>query len=267
MERQEFVKILEDYAPKDYAESWDNPGLLAGRISGQVRKVLIALDPVDYVIRQAVAGDYDFLITHHPLIFKGIRSVTDKTREGRRLLELVSHDIAYYAMHTNCDICQMADRAADMLGLTGTVPLSPLEKDVKEGIGRIGNLKEAVTIRRLAERVKEAFGISYVQAAAVLQDENRQCLEKKVTRVAISPGSGHDFVKEALAGGAEVLITGDISHHVLLDANADGLAILDAGHFGTEQFMKGQLKEYLLKDGRGDFIVDLAEEIEPCQSL
>lgn len=267
MERQEFVKILEGYAPQSYAESWDNPGLLAGRISGQVKRVLIALDPVDYVIRQAVEGAYDFLITHHPLIFKGIRSVTEQTREGRRLLELISHDIAYYAMHTNCDICRMADRAADMLGLSGTVPLSSLENDKKEGIGRIGDLGTATTIRELAHRVKKIFGISYVQAAAVLGDENRQCLDRKVTRIAISPGSGHDFVKEALAGGAEVLITGDIGHHVLLDANADGLAVLDAGHFGTEQFMKGQLKEYLIKDGRADFVVDLAEEIEPCQCL
>lgn len=267
MKRQAFVEILEAYAPKVYAEEWDNPGLLAGRLCGDVKKVLIALDPVDYVVRQAVEGGYDFLVTHHPLIFKGIRSVTEQTREGRRLLELISHDIAYYAMHTNCDICRMAERAASRLDLVDTVPLSPSVGKPEEGIGRIGNLRVPLTIRKLAVRVKEAFGISQVQVAAVLGDENRQCLDKEVTRIAISPGSGHDFVKEALSGGAELLITGDLSHHVLLDANADGLAIIDAGHFGTEHFMKEQLREYLIKDSRVDAVVDLAEEIEPCRCL
>ena len=263
MLRKELMDILRGYAPEEYAESWDNSGLLVGRSSGEVKKVLIALDLTDYVTAQAVRGKYDMLITHHPLLFRAAKSVTEDTREGRRILDLIENDITYYAMHTNCDVTRMADEAAKRLGLSDTVPLEPSMRDEKEGIGRVGNLKGELTIDELAQRVKEVFGISSVGVAAVLSDEPRQQKEKKVRRIAVSPGSGHDFVENAKRLGAEVLITGDINHHVVLDANADGLAVIDAGHYGTEAFMKEQLRTYLMEEKGLLLKIDLAEEIEP----
>lgn len=264
MQKKELIQILEEYAPLEFAESWDNPGLLVGTEQGEVRRLLIALDLTDAVVRQAIDGEFDMIVTHHPMIFRGIQSVTEDTREGRRILKLISHGITYFAMHTNCDTARMAQRAADLLGLNDTSVLAPLPQDTTSGIGRVGNLPSDMSLSELARKVKESFQISYVLAAAQLSDEPCHNLDKKVRRVAISPGSGHDFVDQAKQLGAEVLITGDIGHHVLLDANADGLAIIDAGHFGTEHFMKKQLLEYIVNEKGLPISVSLAVETEPC---
>lgn len=111
------MNSLEKLSPSRYAEAWDNPGLLAGRRDKEVRRIFIALDATDDIINQAVKIGADMLITHHPLIFKGVSSINDGSATGRRLIKLIQNDISYYAMHTNYDVCVMADLSADRIGL------------------------------------------------------------------------------------------------------------------------------------------------------
>lgn len=114
---KDIIKIIEqDYSPR-YALSWDNVGLLAGRDDKEVAKIYVALDATDEVVDEAILAGADMLVTHHPLIFSGMKQVNNQNFIGRRLVKLIQHDISYYAMHTNYDVKGMADLAADYLNL------------------------------------------------------------------------------------------------------------------------------------------------------
>ena len=129
--------IEQEYSP-EYACDWDNVGLLAGRRDKEVKKILLALDATDEVVRLAAEQKADMLITHHPMIFSPIRRVTDEDMVGRRLLALIRQDISYYAMHTNYDTRGMADLASGLLGLQECTVLEEVKDG--EGIGRVGVL-------------------------------------------------------------------------------------------------------------------------------
>lgn len=243
MKCSEIMDILERLAPPECACDWDNPGLLVGRREKEVKKALAALDCTDEVIREAKETGADMIITHHPMIFRPVKSVTDGDFIGRRILELVSADISLYAMHTNFDAAPegMGKLAADLLGLTGRMPLEPMGEiaGTPFGIGVIGELPEAMTLAGLAGRVKALFGIP---AVTVFGDTGS---EKTVKRAAICPGSGGSTVRYALENGAEVYISGDIGHHDGIDAVAQGLPVIDAGHFGIEHIFASFIKQYL----------------------
>ncbi len=239
MRCEEVIRKLEELSPVSFAESWDNPGLLAGRTDKEIQKIYIALDATTEVIEEAVRCGADMLLTHHPLIFKGIKKVNSEDFVGRRILTLLQADMCYYAMHTNFDVKGMADAAADRVALKDRNVLEvTYEKDgATEGIGRIGKLESTMTLDACAKTVKQAFGIEHVK---VFGEPDVQ-----VTNVAISPGSGKSMIDAALAKKVDVLITGDIDHHDGIDALERGMAVIDAGHFGLEKIFIPYMKEYL----------------------
>ena len=142
MKCQEIIEVIESRFSRDYACDWDNVGLLAGRKNREVRKVYIALDATEREIDTAVRYQADFLLTHHPLIFSGMKKISEDDFIGRRLIKLLEHRISCYAMHTNFDVMGMADAAADLLKLHHCQVLEVTYEDEvsKEGIGRIGRL-------------------------------------------------------------------------------------------------------------------------------
>ena len=225
----DFIKHMENVADPAFAMDWDNSGLLVGHLAKKVRKVLVALDATKDVINQAVEGKYDLLLTHHPLIFKGLKKVSESDFIGERILELAENGIALYSMHTNFDVTVMADEAADYMELSNRSVLMTSYEDSlsKEGIGKVGMLPKRMTLEKCADRVKNAFGIDYVR---VYGD-----LSAPIDIVAISPGSGKDMSEYAIKAGADVLITGDIGHHDGIDAVSRGLCVIDASHYGLEK--------------------------------
>lgn len=157
------IKLLEELAPLKYAEDWDNPGLLAGRAEKDVHKIMVALDPSESVVAEAVAKHVDMLITHHPMIFKPVKRVTTQDFIGKKLIHLIQNDISYYAMHTNFDCAVMAGYAGERLGLKNIRVLDPTYEEklfkiavfvpegqaekvrqamTKEGAGFIGNYSD-----------------------------------------------------------------------------------------------------------------------------
>ena len=142
MKCKDVIACLEKIAPRCFAEKWDNVGLIAGREDKEINKILIALDPTSEVVEEAVSWGADLLITHHPLIFSGIKSVTTNDFIGKRVFHLIYNDICYYAMHTNFDVMGMADAVADELKLEKSQVLDVTFQDEisKEGIGRMGEL-------------------------------------------------------------------------------------------------------------------------------
>lgn len=254
MKCSEVIQCLERIAPSMFAEKWDNVGLLAGRMDKEVHKIILSLDPSLDVIEQAISAQADMLITHHPLIFSGMKSVTTEDFIGKRVYRLISQDICYYAMHTNFDCLGMADAVADQLQLQKCQVLDVTYQDEisKEGIGRVGNLPRKMTLQELAEYVKQKCQLSSVKVfgnPVLLADT-----------IALVPGSGKDYIDEAINKGAQVLLTGDIGHHNGLDALEKGIAIIDAGHYGLEKIFSTYMEEVLKRELPEIEIVKASEE-------
>ena len=244
MECKKVIEILEKQSPKSYACDWDNVGLLVGREDKEIQKIYIALDATDEAIEEAIANGADMLLTHHPMIFKGMKRVTQEDFIGRRIIRLIQNDISYYAMHTNFDVMGMADLAADYLGISDTrvLEITSVSETGEEGIGRYGSLKKEMTVRECCEEVKQAFSLENVK---VFGD-----LERKVKTAAISPGSGRSVISNALQVGVDVLITGDIDHHEGIDAVAQKLTVIDAGHYGVEHIFIPYMEQYLKREAK-----------------
>ncbi len=243
---REVTDIIEQRVPKEYALDWDNVGLLAGRDDKEVRCIYIALDASDEVIHAAARQGADMLVTHHPLIFSGMKRITNQDFIGRRILGLIRRDISYYAMHTNYDVLGMAALSGSMIGLKQPEALE-VTCEAQEGIGRIGQLEKAVSLKQCCEDVKRAF---HLESVRVFGNPDRT-----VERIAICPGSGKSVIGEALKKQADVLITGDIGHHEGIDAAAQGMVVIDAGHYGLEHIFVEDMKDYLGKKLEGVQII------------
>ncbi len=245
MKCEGLIQILEQQSPKAYACDWDNVGLLVGSYEKEVKKVCIALDATDEAIQTAVELGADLLLTHHPLLFRGMKRITEDDFIGRRIIAMIRAGISYYAMHTNFDVMGMADLAAEKMCLADTVPLEVtcVEEGAPQGIGRVGSLKEPVSLAACCAQVKRAFSLAQVSVFGDLQ--------KQVKRVAICPGAGKSDAGEAIKAGADVYITGDIDHHTGIDALACGMAVIDAGHYGIEQIFVPYMRQYLEQKAPG----------------
>lgn len=254
---KEVMNIIEKNYSKDYALEWDNVGLLVGRDNKEVKRIYIALDATDEVIDAAICEKADMLVTHHPLIFGGMKRINNQDFIGNRIIRLIQNDISYYAMHTNYDVCGMADLSGEKMGLDAPDVLEvTAQGDVPMGIGKIADLTDQVPLKELVQTVKEAFGLDSVKVFGNL--------EQSVGRVAICPGSGKSVIGEALRKGADVLVTGDIGHHEGIDGVAQGLAIIDAGHYGVEHIFMADMERYL-KENLDNAEIITAPIVHPFQ--
>ena len=237
---KEIIEKIESRYPKSFAMQWDNVGLLVGRSDKEVKKISIALDVTDEVIDEAIAFGADLLLTHHPLIFKALKQINDSNFISRRVLKLIQNDISYYAMHTNYDVMGMAELAGEILQLSDAEVLEVTAVEEQEGIGRVADFDEKMTLAQCAAFVKEKFKLPSVKIFG-----NADML---IQRMAVSPGSGKSMIGAALSKGADVLVTGDIDHHEGIDALAQGMAIIDAGHYGVEHIFIEDMKQFCQKN-------------------
>lgn len=255
---REIMDVIERTYPKHAALEWDNVGLLVGRAEKKVKRIYVALDATDDVIDAAIKMGADMLITHHPLIFSPLKRITDEEFIGNRVVKLLQHDISYYAMHTNYDVCGMADISAVILELDGAVTLEVTDEESMKGIGKVGDLSSPMSLQECGEFIKEKFQLDSVK---VFGD-----LSSTVRKVAVCPGSGKGMAEFALEKKADVLVTGDIGHHEGIDAVAQGLAIIDAGHYGLEHIFIEDMANYLRKNIEG-IVVETHEITHPFQVI
>ncbi|MCH5186367.1 MAG: Nif3-like dinuclear metal center hexameric protein [Oscillospiraceae bacterium] len=235
------------------AEKWDNVGLLCGNRSSDIKKIMVALDASIDVIGEAVLSGVNMIITHHPILFSGTKSVTMDTADGKIIYSLIKNNISLYAVHTNLDNSENGINryVAQMLGLMNITALVPHESVIGAGTGVIGNLspKTDMNVFDTAKLTKEVLKTKCVRYTG--------SPSKKVRKVAVVTGSGSDFIPDAIKAGADVLITGDVKYHNALDADFLGLSIIDAGHFATEN----PVTEIF-----SDMIKKIAPEIEVIKS-
>ena len=239
MKMYEIERIIESEFPKETAYEWDNPGLLLGSHDAEITAVSVTLDVTPDTVRQAAECGAQLILSHHPILFGGTKKLTDDTPEGKMLLESAKNGICIYAAHTNCDVGKNGINAylAELFELTDTEYLE------ENGLGRIGNLKTCVTLGEFAEKVKEKLNTPHVRICGDTQ--------KIIGRAAIGSGACADCIPAAIAKGADVMLTADMKYHEMLNADACGICVIDAGHYPTEavvtEIFAGILKDTGLK--------------------
>ena len=245
MRCSEIISILQEQSPEEFACDWDNVGLLVGDFEQEIKKIYIALDATEETIAEAIREKADLLVTHHPMIFKGLKKVNSRDFTGKRVIKLIENHITYYAMHTNFDVKGMAELAAQKMSLTEcqVLDVTCQGEQGAEGIGRVGYLPEELSLEECINQVKAAFAVDMVKVFGALS--------QKVRKAAICPGSGKSVISCALHAEAQVLITGDIDHHEGIDAASQGLAIIDAGHYGVEKLFIPYMVQYLKEHTEG----------------
>lgn len=221
----DITAALEAFAPLRIQESWDNSGLLIGSAEDPVHGVLVGFDCTPELIDEAVEKGCDMVVTHHPLIFKGIRRIDGKDPVGAAVMKAVKAGVAVYAAHTTADkvLAGVSGAMARRLGLQNVEILGP-EEDGSVGLGCIGDFPEPLTGEQALALVKEKFGLRVIRSSAPL--------ETPITRVALLGGSGGGEIPLAQARGAQLYITADVSYHNFF--TPQGFMVMDIGHFESE---------------------------------
>lgn len=226
----DILKYIETLAPRELKMDWDNVGLNCGSRSAPVNKILVALDPFEHVCQEAAQWGADLLVTHHPLIFRPLPMVTDDAAITRGLMELVRHNISHICAHTNLDCAPggVNDALAAVLGLENVESLGAYG-----GMMRCGEVP-AQPLEAFLGFVKERLhcdGLRYCDGG------------KSVHKVAVGGGACSDGLYDAILAGCDTFVTSDVKYNNFWDAKEQGLSIIDAGHFATENPVVSVLAE------------------------
>jgi dinuclear metal center YbgI/SA1388 family protein len=231
----QLMLAVEELWPESLAEDWDEVGLVAGHPSAEITRVMFAVDPTLEVIDEAIEWGAELLITHHPLLLKGVTTVAANTAKGRAVHRLIESGTALLTVHTNGDsaVGGVSDVLADALGLENVAPLTPAANGLpEEGIGRVGDLAEAMTLGDFAARV---FGILPSVAGGVRVSGDKDGL---VHRIAVCGGAGDSLFDEVRASNADLFVTADLRHHPASEAREAAVNgrpyLIDVSHFASE---------------------------------
>ena len=216
---------LEVFAPLRIQESWDNSGLIIGSPEDEVHGVMVGFDCTPELVKEAVEKGCDMVVTHHPLIFKGIRRIDSKDPVGAAIMQAVRSGVAVYAAHTTADkvIAGVSGAMARRLSLKNVGIMVP-EEDGTVGLGCIGEFEKPMTGKEALVFVKERFNLGVIRCS--------KPLETPITKVALLGGSGGSEIQLAMAKGAQLYITADISYHNFF--TPEGFMVMDIGHFESE---------------------------------
>ncbi len=225
----DLLKGLDQIAPFELAESWDNVGLLVGDPEREVHSLLLGLDPSLSLLEEAISRGADTLVTHHPCIFRPLPSVDTATPGGAFLEKALLHKINVIACHTNFDSAALgvSDALAGALALEDLRPLRPVDFAEGTGLGRIGSYPEPLSFAVFMERLFVALDMNTVQLAGTAP--------QAIQTVALCGGSGSDLVEEALQQGADVYISSEIKHSTARWTEESGFCVIDGSHYATER--------------------------------
>ena len=224
MKVKDIISVIEDFAPLSIQESWDNSGLCVGSPEDEVTSVLLGLDCTPALVDEAVACGADMIVTHHPLIFKGVKKISPEDQTGEAIIKAIRAGISIYAAHTSADkvIAGVSGAMAAKLGLKNVRILD--EDGDGTGLGVVGDFETPMTSEEAVAYVKERFGLKVVKAS--------RPVEGKIERVAMCGGSGGSLIPVAMKSGARLYISGDISYHNFF--TQPGFMIMDIGHYESE---------------------------------
>lgn len=248
---KDIAKAIEDYAPKRLQESYDNSGLQIGNPDMTVTAVLLCLDVTEDILAEASRRQCNMIVSHHPLLFSGLKQITGATPTQRIAMQALRDNIAIYAAHTNLDATKegVSYEIAHSLNLTDIVPLCPNQDNPATGLGAIGNISPTPKLEFL-RKVKDTLNIANLKYSA-------QSPHIVIRKVALCGGSGASFIREAIAQGADAFLSGDFKYH---DYTSYGYAILlaDIGHFESELCSK-KLFSRIIREAYPDCVTYFAD--------
>lgn len=248
MKLSEIISAVEDFAPLSFQEQWDNSGLIYGDPDMEVSGAVIGFDCTEELVLEANAKGANLVITHHPLIFRGIKRFDMSDPVSRALTAAIKNDVAVYAAHTNADkvMAGVSGAMADRLGLLDRNFLVP-DGD-GSGLGIIGVLPEPEFAEDFVLKVKKAFGCNVVRCSRPVKE--------MISVVALCGGSGASFIEKARLAGAHAYITGDLSYHDFY--THDGFMVMDIGHYEGEEAIV-EILFSVIKKNFPNFAVYIAE--------
>ena len=249
---KDIMGCITEIAPLQWQEDYDNAGLQVGDVNAEVHKALIALDVTEALVDEAVAKQCDLIVSHHPLIFRGLKHLTPQTYIERVVMKAIKHDIAIVSMHTNLDNSYLGVSRvlADKLGLKNLHLLQPSAEEPELcGAGMIGEFEYPMKEVDFLQLVAEQIGSPCLKHSALLG--------KEIKKVALCGGSGTPFMPDALRQNADAYLTADIKYHDYFVPEGR-ILLVDGGHFETEQFTK-ELIKVLIKKKIPTFAAEIAE--------
>lgn len=226
MKIQEFYSFFDKLFSRALRAEWDNDGIACcPDPTREVHRVLISLDASEAAVKRAVEGGFDVLLTHHPLLFRGVKALTTEQTVPRKLIDLVRAGVCAMSFHTRLDAANggVNDILANTLTLTNVTPFAP---DGEVPCGRVGTLQEPMRAGDFAAMAARAL---HTNALSFSGD-----VEKQIRTVAVLGGEGGDFVDAAREAGADLFLAGRIGYHRAIDAAEEGLCLIEAGHYTTE---------------------------------
>ena len=251
---KDVLKCLNDFAPVDLKMDYDNVGFLVGFSENEVSRVIVSLDITSDVIAEAIRENAQLIVSHHPVLFDAVSSVTDNDLVGRKITTMLSGGISAICMHTNLDIVSggVNDALAREAGITSPQLLCEygVYDEKPYGIGKYGDLNKTMEFSEYLNFIKtnlNANGLRYYYAG------------RKVSRVAVVGGSGGSNMYDAIEKGCDTFITSDIRYNVFLEAKELGINLIDGDHFCTENVVVPVLAEKL-KCGFPDLEIKISEE-------
>ena len=224
MKVKDIIRVIEDFAPLSIQEGWDNRGLCIGSPEDVVSSVLLGLDCTPDLVDEAIACGADMIVTHHPLIFSGLKKISPDNPVGEAVMKAIKAGISIYSAHTSADkvIAGVSGAMAARLGLEDVQILD--EDGEGTGLGVVGNLPEPLSAEEAVRLVKKSFGLKAMRAS--------RPVDGKISRIAMCGGSGGSLIGAAMKSGAQLYISGDISYHNFF--TREGFMIMDIGHYESE---------------------------------
>lgn len=235
----EIISAMEILAPKNLAESWDNVGLMLGSQNDNINKILFALDCSEAVIDEAIEIGANMIITHHPFIFKALKTLDFDTPIGKKIKKTIKNNINIYSAHTNLDIAEGGTNStlSNILELNNVTGL--FRTGESSFLGKIGYLKSEMTLSELAFLVKEKLNLNHL---VISGDKST-----KIKKIGLCTGKGTDseFMQIAKKNDCQCYITGDLGYHDAQYAQEIGLCVIDGTHYFTEVIIVPVLCEYI----------------------
>ena len=245
MKIKEVLSALERFAPLPLQESWDNAGLQVGLTETEVSGALLCLDVNEKIVDEAIRKGCNVVVSHHPLIFRGLKTISDLTDVQRTVMKAVQKGVCVISMHTNMDNAKggVNYKMAEKLGLRDVLFLAPKTVDgVESGSGVIGELPEAQASDDFVLAVKKAFGVECAMC--------NELLRRPVRKVALCGGAGDFLLDEALKAGADAFITGEMHYHQYFGYEQQ-IQICVIGHYQSEQYTAEIFRDIIEKECPG----------------
>ena len=237
------INSIESVAPRSAQADWDNSGMQVGDTERDIQSILLTTDITESVVNESIVSGCQLIVSHHPLLFRGLKQVCGQTPQARVVEMAIRHNIAIYSAHTNLDSVHggINTRLADILGISDyriLVPNNPADPSV--GLGVIGRLAQPTAYTDFLQHVKDVLGATYVRYT----DPAKETIQT----VALCGGSGAEFIEEAISQGADAYPTADCKYHEMQDA-AGRIGLVDIDHWISERHARVIIKEILEPHG------------------